>query len=771
MEMMPLTLRQLGLFLLLAFVGGGRLFASQTATLRVGGQPSSSTDSGTITVAFNGFTETIPYGPFSTTGSLASDLAATFTRDFVQFGLYAMAGAPSQPNPSIVTFLLANGQSFTGLDSSLSSNSFGLYGTGFGAPPVGTPDTGIGVLSLSINGTGVSVQVPYTEGSTATSIAQALAAGLPSGIGVSADYRAGGFLDLTSTSTGSATNYGYGLHFTDSTGNASPFSASPASGNLAGGAAAVTGSQPAGIYSYTVGYDPVGNVSSMSDGGFQGPVMGAWGYTYDSLNRLETGSTSAGPFLSTTPSICWSYDSFGNRTGQVFSGSPSCASGLAGSSTATYNSANQVSFLSTASSAILCPGGSIGMGVCYDASGNVVADATNAYLYDAEGRICAVHGPLGLTGYLYDADGNRVGKGTLTSLSCDVTVNGYQPTSDYILDLDGHQQTELASSGGGLTWVHTNVMADGALVATYDLAGLHFYFNDPLGTRRAQTDGAGNWEQNCQSLPFGDQLSCSISTSAPTEHHFTGKERDAESGLDYFGARYYASNMGRWMSPDWSEKVEPVPYAKLDDPQSLNLYEYVSNNPLNQVDADGHCPWCAVIGAVGAITAEIIADKLTKTPITVRGIVGAGVGGAIIGGSVGLATGEALLIQAAIVGSGSVVGGVAERTIKTGSIDKATDSPKEMLKDAAIGAAGHIANKSAEVGVGKVAGGAVRKLGSQVERAKSMTRLAKVGGRLEAASKSLEQKQTIVSTGTDTARDTAVRSNSNNNEKEQKNEK
>jgi RHS repeat-associated protein len=62
---------------------------------------------------------------------------------------------------------------------------------------------------------------------------------------------------------------------------------------------------------------------------------------------------------------------------------------------------------------------------------------------------------------------------------------------------------------------------------------------------------------------------------------FTGKERDAESGNDYFGARYYNSGMGRFMSPDWAAKAEPVPYAKLDDPQSLNLYEYVRNNPTS----------------------------------------------------------------------------------------------------------------------------------------------------------------------------------------------
>ena len=70
---------------------------------------------------------------------------------------------------------------------------------------------------------------------------------------------------------------------------------------------------------------------------------------------------------------------------------------------------------------------------------------------------------------------------------------------------------------------------------------------------------------------------------------FTGKERDTESGLDYFGARYYSSNMGRWMSPDWADKPEAVPYSSLDNPQSLNLYGYVGNNPLSRADADGHC--------------------------------------------------------------------------------------------------------------------------------------------------------------------------------------
>jgi RHS repeat-associated protein len=55
-------------------------------------------------------------------------------------------------------------------------------------------------------------------------------------------------------------------------------------------------------------------------------------------------------------------------------------------------------------------------------------------------------------------------------------------------------------------------------------------------------------------------------------------------------ARYYASTMGRFLSPDWSAAVEPVPYSKLDDPQTLNLYAYVLNNPIARGDIDGHVP-------------------------------------------------------------------------------------------------------------------------------------------------------------------------------------
>jgi RHS repeat-associated protein len=96
----------------------------------------------------------------------------------------------------------------------------------------------------------------------------------------------------------------------------------------------------------------------------------------------------------------------------------------------------------------------------------------------------------------------------------------------------------------------------------------------------------GQPETDIQSLPFGDQLNSYPDQYAPATAddsaplYFTGKERDAESGLDYFPMRYYGSAMGRWMSPD------PLG-GNVANPQSLNRYQYVFNNPLRFTDSTG----------------------------------------------------------------------------------------------------------------------------------------------------------------------------------------
>jgi RHS repeat-associated protein len=362
---------------------------------------------------------------------------------------------------------------------------------------------------------------------------------------------------------------------------------------------------PATIYSYSSSYDGVGNVTGYTDdpAGVPG-VMGTWGFTYDSLNRLATASAT---WPDTTQQYsCWNYDSFGNRQQQEQS-SAAFVSGSGGATACTaqsdatlatdlasYNDKNQITS-TNARGVTVSP--------TYDPSGvgNMTYDGANSYLYDADGRICAVSatpipGNTVMTGYLYDGDGNRVAKGTITTMSCDPATSGFQMSESYVLGPSGEELTTFSPPASQATWQRTNVYAAGKLLATYDSNGpsLHFHVTDPLGTRRMQLSGTlasiGQPETAIQSLPYGDQLATFVpglyspaSADDSTPLHFTGKERDSESGNDYFGARYYASSMGRFMTPDPSG----LDYADQTNPQSFNLYGYVQNNPLVNIDPDG----------------------------------------------------------------------------------------------------------------------------------------------------------------------------------------
>lgn len=116
-----------------------------------------------------------------------------------------------------------------------------------------------------------------------------------------------------------------------------------------------------------------------------------------------------------------------------------------------------------------------------------------------------------------------------------------------------------------------------------------YYHADQLGTSRLLTTTGGWPVWQGTFMPFGEEFNPEYNTN---HYKFTGKERDAESNLDNFGARYNSSSLGRFMTADWSAVPVPVPYADLGNPQSLNLYSYVGNNPTSRADANGHCFTC-----------------------------------------------------------------------------------------------------------------------------------------------------------------------------------
>lgn len=278
-------------------------------------------------------------------------------------------------------------------------------------------------------------------------------------------------------------------------------------------------------YSLALTYAPNGDLLTGNDS-----VNGNWTYGYDDFNRLKSASATGQAYT-------FDYDRFGNRWHQN------------GPYTVLESFSSNNNRMD---------------GFSYDSAGNLLNDGTHNYSYDGENRVKQVDGGSTAT-YTYDALGNRVRKSTSTNV-------------DYLYDSVGHAIAEVSSTGG---LNRGEIYGGDRHIGTYGSNATYFIHADHLGTERRRTDVSGGSIETCTSLAFGDHLSCSGSDVSPL--HFTGKERDTESGLDYFGARYYGSNIGRFISPD--PKILNV--QRFLDPQQWNMYVYTRNNPLIYIDPDG----------------------------------------------------------------------------------------------------------------------------------------------------------------------------------------
>jgi len=223
-------------------------------------------------------------------------------------------------------------------------------------------------------------------------------------------------------------------------------------------------------------------------------------------------------------------------------------------------------------------------GFSYDSAGHLLNDGLNTSTYDGEGRL-ATSAPSsgGSTTYTYDANGQRISK----------TAAGVE--TDFIRDLDGTlldtyvsgsyinqpQEMWIAGKHYGTVYVSVN---NGVQEQGEGLSLTNWLGSEAMRSF-AVSSGANTGVPTYAflSLPFGDGQTTLIGGDHD-DIHFTGKERDAESGNDYFGARYYASSMGRWMSPD---PINLTNERLMNPTNTLNKYAYGANNPLKYVDQDG----------------------------------------------------------------------------------------------------------------------------------------------------------------------------------------
>jgi len=132
---------------------------------------------------------------------------------------------------------------------------------------------------------------------------------------------------------------------------------------------------------------------------------------------------------------------------------------------------------------------------------------------------------------------------------------------------------------------------------------MQYYFHpDHLGSSSYITDDKGKVVEHLEYFPFGETFVHQQKSINATPYRFTGKELDEDTGLYYFGQRYYDPRTSVWQSPDpiLNEYISGQTNGGVYNPKNLSLFSYTYNNPVNLVDPDGNNPALAIV-AIGHI--------------------------------------------------------------------------------------------------------------------------------------------------------------------------
>jgi RHS repeat-associated protein len=390
-------------------------------------------------------------------------------------------------------------------------------------------------------------------------------------------------------------------------------------------------------------------------------------YAYDGVNRLASASED-----NTVWTRVFGYDPRGN--GWVTSGTGVPIDPFTPRDASWFNSQNRLV--------------NAGLNINYSSAGNQTAIGAYTSTYDGENRLTQITVNGTSATYAYDGDGRRVKR----------TAGGQ--TTVYVYNDMG----ELAAEYGGET----------------NGGGVRYLTADALGSTRLVTDGSGIPKARLDYLLFGEEIPAGKGGRGPLWSaasgltlKFTGKERgdaNSENGLDYFGARYYSGAQGRYITSDWAEQPEAVPYADFTDPQTLNLYGYARNNPVTLTDPDGHCgPWCIVAGMVLGAAGPYISQRIANpdSPVNWGSVFGGALGGAVAGVTMGLATTPAaftsvlagatvemkagVAVQFAAAAVSGVSGGLVSRAVESGGDpNKTIGTPSQIATDAGMSLLGKV---------------------------------------------------------------------------------
>jgi RHS repeat-associated protein len=334
----------------------------------------------------------------------------------------------------------------------------------------------------------------------------------------------------------------------------------------------------------TISYDDAGQVLQQKDIDPSGAVIMQYDFTYDAVGNVTTeqrvygGETFAcsnsydavrqllqqkdlGGSGAASSQYDFTYDPGGNvTTGQSVYGQPPAAMTYAfGNRLATYN----------------------GQAVTYDNDGNLtcgpLAGAMGSFTYDARNRLTGAGG----TGYLYDAENNRI--------SLIESVHGSVCETKYIVNPNAAlSQTLIKTSPGGS---QTYYIYGLGLIGEEDSQGNYrTYHFDRRGSTVAVTDSNGNVADRFQYSPYGQLTSQAGTIQTPFLYNGRDGVMTDPNGLYYMRARYYSPEIQRFLNEDEFA-------GRYDNLLNINLYEYANNNPVMNVDPSGEFVPALVVGA------------------------------------------------------------------------------------------------------------------------------------------------------------------------------